>query len=146
MKIAVTARGKTLADQVDPRFGRCQYFLVVDTDTLNTEPIENPNVALGGGAGIQSAQLMAEHDVKVVLTGNCGPNAHQTLSAADIEVVVGVSGTVREAVKQFTSGALASTQKPNVASHFGMAAEASVSIPRSARAEDSASPNARGTL
>ena len=131
MKIAVTAKGKTLDDQVDPRFGRCQYFLVVDTDTLNTEPIENPNVALGGGAGIQSAQLMAEHDVKVVLTGNCGPNAHQTLSAADIEVVVGVSGTVREAVKQFTSGALSSTQKPNVASHFGMAAAADVPTPAS---------------
>ena len=121
MIIAVTAKGKTLDDELDPRFGRCLYFLVVDTETLNAEPVENPNPALGGGAGIQSAQLMAEHDVKVVLTGNCGPNAYQTLNAADIEAIVGMSGTVREAVEQFKSGVLSSTQGPNVAGHYGMA-------------------------
>jgi len=60
MKIAVTCRGKTLDDQVDPRFGRCPYFLVVDTDTLDAEPIENPNLALGGGAGIQSKSRIHE--------------------------------------------------------------------------------------
>jgi len=124
MKIAVTCKGKTLDDQIDPRFGRCPYFLVVDTDTLNTEPIENPNLTLGGGAGIQSAQLMAEHDVQVVLTGNCGPNAYQTLNAADVEVIVGTSGTAREAVEKFKSGASTSTQGPNVASHFGTGADA----------------------
>lgn len=124
MKIAVTARGKTLDDQVDPRFGRCSYFLVVDSETLQAEAVENPNLALGGGAGIQSAQLMAEHDVKVVLTGNCGPNAYQTLNAAEIEVVVGAGGKICDAVEQFKSGALSSTQGPNVASHFGMGADA----------------------
>lgn len=123
MKIAVTAKGKTLDDQVDPRFGRCPYFLVVDTETLKAEAIENPNLALGGGAGIQSAQLMAEHDVKVVLTGNCGPNAYQTLNAAEIEVIVGAAGKIRDVVEQFKSGALSSTQSPNVASHFGMGAD-----------------------
>ena len=122
MKIAVTAKGKTLEDLVDPRFGRCLVFLIVDTETLATEAIENANVALGGGAGIQSAQLMAEHDVKVVLTGNCGPNAYQTLNAAGIEVIVGVSGRIRDAVEQFKAGSLSSTQGPNVASHFGMGA------------------------
>lgn len=124
MNIAITAKGKTLDDQVDPRFGRCPYFLVVDTETLQAEAIENPNLALGGGAGIQSAQLMAEYDVKVVLTGNCGPNAYQTLNAAEIEVVVGAGGKIRDAVEQFKSGVLSSTPGPNVASHFGMGADA----------------------
>lgn len=123
MKIAVTAKGKTLDDQVDPRFGRCPFFLVVDTETLDVEVIENPNVALGGGSGIQSAQLMAEHDVKVMLTGNCGPNAYQTLNAAEIEVVVGAAGKIRDAVEQFKAGTLSSTQGPNVASHFGVGTE-----------------------
>jgi predicted Fe-Mo cluster-binding NifX family protein len=45
MKVAVTAQGKDLGDQVDPRFGRCPYFLVVDTDTMVAEAIENPNLA-----------------------------------------------------------------------------------------------------
>ena len=126
MKIAVTAKGKTLDDQVDTRFGRCPYFLVVDTETLNVEPLENPNLALGGGAGIQSAQLMAQHDVKVVLTGNCGPNAYQTLNAADIKVIIGVNGVVRRVIEQFKLGTLSSTQGPNVASHFGMGTDAGV--------------------
>ena len=129
MKIAVTSKGRTLADQVDPRFGRCPYFLVVDTETLQAEAVENPNLALGGGAGIQSAQLMAEHDVKVVLTGNCGPNAYQTLNAAEIEIVVGAGGKIRDAVEQFKSGTLSSTQGPNVASHFGMGADAGGQTP-----------------
>ena len=120
MKIAITSKGKTLEDQVDPRFGRCPYFLLIETETLDIQPLENPSLAAGGGAGIQSAQLMAEHDVKSVLTGNCGPNAFQTLNAAGIEVIVGVSGIVREAVEQYKSGALSSTQGPSVASHFGM--------------------------
>ena len=121
MKIAITASGPTLDTNVDPRFGRCPYFLIVDTDTLEFEAVENPSVALGGGAGIQSAQLMAAKDAKFVLTGNCGPNAHETLSAAGIGVIPGCSGTVRDAVEQFKSGQLNTTSEPNVASHSGMA-------------------------
>jgi predicted Fe-Mo cluster-binding NifX family protein/ferredoxin len=120
MKIAVTSKGNNFDDQVDPRFGRCSYFLIIETETMKLDPIENPNIALGGGAGIQSAQLMAERDVKVILTGNCGPNAFQTMNAAGIEVIVGVSGKVRDVVEQFKSGLYSTTQAPNVVSHFGM--------------------------
>ena len=119
MKLAVTAKGKTLEDQVDARFGRCPYFVLVDSESLETEAIENPNTALGGGAGIQSAQVMSENDVGVILTGNCGPNAYRTLAAAEIDVFVGASGTVKEAVEQYKAGQLSAAQGPNVASHFG---------------------------
>jgi len=84
--------------------------------------VENPNVALGGGAGIQSAQLMADRDVQVVLTGNCGPNAFRTLEAAGVQVIVGVSGSVREAAEQFKAEAFSATAEPNVTSHFGTGA------------------------
>ena len=120
MKIAVTATGPGLDAAVEPRFGRCPYFLIVDPDSLDLEAIENPNVALGGGAGIQSAQLIAEKGAKVVLTGNCGPNAYQTLSAASVGVVVGCSGTVRQVVEQFKAGQLNAASEPSVASKFGM--------------------------
>jgi predicted Fe-Mo cluster-binding NifX family protein/ferredoxin len=120
MKIAITSHGKGLDDQVDPRFGRCAYFLIVETESMHVEPLQNPNVALGGGAGIQSAQLMSENDVKAVLTGNCGPNAFQTLAAAGIEVIVGIAGSARDVVEQYKSGTLSSTRAPNVADHFGM--------------------------
>lgn len=121
MRIAITTTEPTLDAAVDPRFGRCPYFLIVDPDNLAFEAIENASVALGQGAGIQSAQLMAEKGVTFVLTGNCGPNAHQTLSAVGIEVIVGCSGAVRDVIQQFKAGQLGATNQPNVASHSGMA-------------------------
>jgi len=120
MKICVTSQGKTLDDQVDPRFGRCQFFIVVDTDTLDFEVLENQSVQFSGGAGIQSGQLMASKGVKAVLTGNVGPNAFQTLTTGGIKIYTGLSGKVRDAVGKYKSGALEPTENPNVGSKFGM--------------------------
>jgi predicted Fe-Mo cluster-binding NifX family protein len=120
MKVAVTSTGPTLDAAVDPRFGRCACFVIVEIDDMSFEAVENANSALGGGAGIQSAQLVASKGARTVLTGNCGPNAHQTLSAAGIEVIVGSSGTVRQMVERFKSGGLSAASSPNVASHSGM--------------------------
>ena len=120
MKIAATSTGFSIDDNVEARFGRCPYFLIVDTDTMQYEAIENPNIALGGGAGIQSAQLMSEKGVTAVLTGNCGPNAFNVFGQAGIQVIVGVNGPVRDAVEQFKRGAFSSASQPNVASHFGV--------------------------
>jgi len=100
MKIAITSTGKDLDAQVDPRFGRCQFFLIVDTDTMEYEALENEQAEARGGAGIQAGQFMAERGVKAVLTGNCGPNAFQALSAADIEIFTGVSGVTKEAIER----------------------------------------------
>ncbi len=120
MKIAVTSTGDNLGARVDPRFGRCGWFVVVDTDDMSWEAVQNPNASAGGGAGVQSGQLMVEREVKAVLTGNCGPNAFQVLAAGGIEVIVGVSGTVREAVEAFKAGNLRGVSEANVADHFGM--------------------------
>ena len=120
MKIAVTSTGPALDDNVEARFGRCPYFLIIDTDTMQLEAIENPNMALGGGAGIQSAQLMSEKGVIAVLTGNCGPNAFNVFGQAGVQVIVGVNDPVRNAVEQFKTGAFSSASQPNVTSHFGM--------------------------
>jgi len=122
MKIAVTATGPSLDDQVEARFGRAPYYLFVETETMEVEAVQNPNVAAGGGAGIQSAQLMSDHGVQYVLTGNCGPNAFQVFSAAGIQVIVGMSGGARQAVEQFKTGVFTASNQPNVASHFGMGA------------------------
>ena len=121
MNIAITATEASLDATVDPRFGRCPCFLIVNTDTMDFEAVENPNVVLGGGAGIQSAQLMAEKGVKFVLTGNCGPNAYQMLSAAGIGVIIGCAGTVADVVEQFKAGQLNAAGEPNVTSKFGVA-------------------------
>ncbi len=119
-KIAVSSTGPTLDDAVEARFGRCAYFLIIDPDNLDFEAVQNPNIALGGGAGIQSAQLMASKGVSVVLTGNCGPNAFRTFGAAGIQVITGMTGQVRQAVERFKAGELSSASGPSVESHSGM--------------------------
>ena len=120
MKICVTSEGEALDSKVDPRFGRCQYFIIVDTDTLEFEAIQNPNIESMGGAGIQSGQFVAEKQVKALITGNIGPNAFQTLQAAGIGVVTGASGTVEEAIKEYKKGNLKPTGGPSVNSKFGL--------------------------
>ncbi|MDD5005363.1 MAG: NifB/NifX family molybdenum-iron cluster-binding protein [Candidatus Omnitrophica bacterium] len=120
MKICVTSEGSSLDSNVDPRFGRCQYFIIVDTDTLEFESIGNPNIESMGGAGIQSAQLVASKKIKVVVTGNIGPNAFQTLQAAGIEVFTGASGTVKEAVNKYKKGEFKAVSNPTVGSKSGI--------------------------
>jgi hypothetical protein len=84
MKIAVSASSPALESPVDPRFGRCLYFLIVDPETMEFEAVENPYVSASGGAGIQAAQLVIQKNVEAVLTGSCGPNAFQEATGPDV--------------------------------------------------------------
>jgi predicted Fe-Mo cluster-binding NifX family protein len=120
MKICLSSQGNTLDSQVDPRFGRCQYFIIVDSETLAFEAIKNQNIDAMGGAGIQSGQLVAGKKVQAVLTGNVGPNAFQTLQAVGIEVITGISGSVKEAIEKYKKGNVTVAQGPSTASHSGV--------------------------
>ena len=119
MKIAVTSSGSGLDAEVDPRFGRCAHFVFVDTESGAVEVAANQSVSAGGGAGVQSAQVVTDHGATAVLTGNCGPNAYRALDAAGIKVIAGVTGTVRDAVEAFKKGGLSATSGPSVDAKFG---------------------------
>jgi predicted Fe-Mo cluster-binding NifX family protein len=119
MKIAISSNGENLDAQLDPRFGRCQFFVFVESESMDFEAIQNESVNTMGGAGIQAAQNVANQKAEVVLTGNIGPNAFQTLSAAGVKIYTGISGTVKEAVEKFNKGELKETTSANVGSHFG---------------------------
>jgi len=115
MKIAVTSQGRELDSQVDPRFGRGAYILIVDSETLSFEVLDNKdNVNSLKGAGIQAAANIHNKGAEVLLTGFCGPNAFKTLNAAGVKVANDASGTVREAVKSFLDGKLTFADKENV--------------------------------
>ena len=122
MKICISSTGEDLNAQVDPRFGRCSYFLIVDTNAMSFESISNESAMTSGGAGIQAAQTVAKAGVKVVVTGNMGPNAFQTLSAAGIKVFTGANGTVKGLIEKYKKGELKNTDSTSVSSHFGMKA------------------------
>ncbi len=120
MKVAVSSTGKNFDSAIDPRFGRCSWFVIVETEDKSFEAFSNESVALGGGAGIQSAQFIASKGAVAVLTGNCGPNAMSALSAAGVKVILGQSGTVREAVERYKKGELPSASEANVGDHYGL--------------------------
>lgn len=119
MKVAVTAKGKQLTDAVDPRFGRASYVLIVDTETMAFEVLDNSaNVNAFKGAGIQAATMVAEAGAEVLLTGYCGPNAFTTVSAAGMKVINDVGGTVQEVVEAFKAGKYVYSEGPNKEGHW----------------------------
>ncbi len=120
MKICVTAVSGSLDAQIDPRFGRCPCFVIVDSETMEFEAVSNIAVGSMSGAGIQAAQTVASKGATVVLTGNIGPNAFQALSTAGIKVVTGAVGNVEEAVVKYKEGELKESSSPTVRGHFGM--------------------------
>ena len=122
MKIAVSAQGPDLTSAADPHFGRAKQFVVVDTETgAVAQAVDNAqNVNAARGAGVQAAQTVAELGVEAVISGNCGPNAFRTLSAADIKVFTGASGTVADAVEQFKAGTLTAADDATVQGGWGL--------------------------
>lgn len=120
MKICITAVSNTLDAQLDPRFGRCPYLIIVDPETMQFEAIINESQDATSGAGIQASQLIVNKGAKALLTGNIGPNAFQALSAAGVEIITGMSGTARDIVEQFKRGKLKKTDAPTVNGHSKM--------------------------
>jgi predicted Fe-Mo cluster-binding NifX family protein len=120
MKIAISTNGPTLDAEVDPRFGRCQYFIIADTETDEFEAVANESAAAAGGAGISAAQMVVEKGVEALLTGNCGPNAYQVFSSAGVKVITGVTGTIKNAIAEYKRGTYEATPQSNVPDHFGM--------------------------
>jgi predicted Fe-Mo cluster-binding NifX family protein len=120
MKIAVTATAEGLDAGASPIFGRSQYIVLVDTDTLESETLPNPAISASGGAGIQAAQFLVGRGIQALVTGNVGPNAFQVLDAANTPVYLYHGDTVRGAVQAFTNGELTQATGPSARSHSGM--------------------------
>jgi predicted Fe-Mo cluster-binding NifX family protein len=120
MKICITAQGDGLEAEIDPRFGRAAYFLIVDTDKMEVGAFPNPYMRAGGGAGIQAAQFVANKDVEAVITGNIGPNAFKVLGQAGLNVITGVSGIVKAALENYNKNEFKKSEGPTVNEKFGV--------------------------
>ena len=72
-----------------------------------------------GGAGIQAAQFVVDHKMKIVLTGHVGPNAYNALSDGGVEVYTGIMGTVQNAITQFQNSQLTKVSSPTAPAHTG---------------------------
>src|SRR4030067_1670989 len=120
MKIAISSSGKDLDSQIDPRFGRCQYFILVDPETMEFEAFENEGLMASGGAGVQAAQLVAQKGANALITGTLGPHAASACSASGIKVHLVAGGSVREVTEAFKAGKLQEDSGATGPPHFGM--------------------------
>ncbi len=119
MKLVITSKGKTLSSEVDPRFGRARYLLIVDSGTFEFEVVDNSkNVNAFKGAGIQAATIVGNKAAEVLLTGYCGPNAFKTLKAAGVKVANDAKGTIKEAVVAFNNGEYVFAEEANTDGHW----------------------------
>lgn len=119
MKICITSQAENLDSALDGRFGRCAYFIIYDTETREFDSIANPYVNESGGAGIKAAELVASKNVSVVLIGNIGPKAFDVLKTANVSIISGLSGNVKEIIEKYRNKELKAMDKPTVAAKFG---------------------------
>jgi predicted Fe-Mo cluster-binding NifX family protein len=119
MKVAVTSQGKEISSEIDPRFGRAKWFIVVDTETGQAEACDNTvNLNAAQGAGIQTAKNVADLQAEAVITGNVGPNAFRTLEAANVKVFLAEKQTVREAIDSLKANKLKEVNQANIEGHW----------------------------
>jgi len=130
MKIAVSSTGKDLNSQIDPRFGRCQYFIIADPENMEFEAFDNGGLMASGGAGVQAAQLIVQRGATALITGNLGPNAASALSASGIKIYLVPGGTVKDVIEGYKSGSLREASGATVPPHFGMGGGRGMGGPR----------------
>ncbi len=106
MKIMITARGDSLDSQMDERFGRCDYFIIYDTENDSFEAIKNPFLNDQGGVGISVAKFTLEKGVNAIISGSFGPNAQDVLKGSGIELYTAKEGKVADILEAFKKGQL----------------------------------------
>ncbi|HHY40842.1 MAG TPA: dinitrogenase iron-molybdenum cofactor biosynthesis protein [Syntrophaceticus sp.] len=109
MRIGISAAGKDLDALLDPRFGRCPYFLIVDTETKEFEAVDNPGSTAGGGAGIKAAQAFLRLEAKELVTGQAGPNAFEVLVEGGVKIYQAPQLKISEVIELYKNGDLKET-------------------------------------
>ena len=122
MQVVVSSTGDNLDAPVSPVFGRCMFFLFVDTETMDCRTVANPATGASGGAGIQAAQFVTREGAEAIVSGNLGPNAMRVISTASVPFYSVMGGTAREAVEALKAGALEPISGPTVPADYGKGA------------------------
>ncbi|MFW9887157.1 MAG: NifB/NifX family molybdenum-iron cluster-binding protein [Candidatus Thorarchaeota archaeon] len=118
-KICVTSQGADMDALMDPRFGRCRYFIIVDLESGEFDAIDNDAISHAQGAGIRAAQTVVSTGVDAIITGSVGPNAYPALQNAGIRILTATSGTIRDVVESYKHGSLIEVAFPGPA-HAGI--------------------------
>ena len=124
MKIAISSTGKTLESDIDARFGRCEYFLIVEIDKKkkeikNFKAIENTAKAQMGGAGISAGEIVANEKVDAIITTNLGPRAFSVFKQFKTKVY-SREGKIKDVVQSFIDNKLEELTNATGPQHVGL--------------------------
>ena len=122
MKIAISSTGKTLESDVDARFGRCNYFLIVEIENKkvkNVKAIENTAKEQMGGAGVTAGEIVANEKVDAIITKNLGPRAFSIFEQFGIKVYSG-QGKIKDVVQDFIKGKSKELTNATGPQHIGL--------------------------
>lgn len=117
MKIGITSSGPDLNSQVDIRFARAPYFLIVDSETRNFETVKNPYI-VGRGVGYAAAELMGNKGVEAVITGSVGPNSYAVLKQLGIKIYT-ATGVINSVLDELKNNQLKEITSPIPSPGFG---------------------------
>lgn len=121
MKIAITSKGKGIKAKIDDRFGRCEYFVIVDTDTTDVKTIENEAKNEGSGAGGKAVRELSKNGVEVVIAPELGPKAVTAIKAFEIKAFKkGSYEIVEDAFEAYKAGKLEEYKYASVEEHAGL--------------------------
>lgn len=120
MKIAISSSGKELNSLLDPRFGRCPFYAIYDTEDKKWNFLTNPGALEGSGAGVKASQFLIEKQADLLLTGDVGPNASRILNSAGIKVYSLSEVPIEKALHLYQQGQYSPILEPTVNSHSGM--------------------------
>ncbi|MGM0442104.1 MAG: NifB/NifX family molybdenum-iron cluster-binding protein [Elusimicrobiota bacterium] len=120
MKLCITSTGNKKDSPVDPRFGRCSYFIFYNSKKDEYKVVENTAARAARGAGVEASKIVMNENPQVIITGNIGPNASNVILNSDIKIYSVDGGTVKQAIKAFNNGNLKKIEQATVGGHFGL--------------------------
>lgn len=117
MRIGISAKGRTLDSLLDERFGRCEYFLIYDTENEQLNVLENKGQTASGGAGIKAAQQLIDEKVDLIITGHLGPNAYELIDKAGIKAYKCNRMLISSAIQKLKNNELSEINEAGPAHH-----------------------------
>ena len=117
MKIILSSIGPDLSFDIDQKFGRCSYLIVYDSSTKDSRVIKNILTREKQRLGISTGKKVISEGAEVVISGNIGPRAFQTLDSANIPVYLSPIVAGYEALEMFENEELTPVKISTISGH-----------------------------
>lgn len=106
-----------MSASINKSFGRTQYFLVYNTETLQKTFLANAAATAQGGAGIQASQFVVDQGTNALLVPMIGKNAADVLKDSGVDLYMTSGCSIQDNIAAFSNGKLESLTKIHAGFH-----------------------------